>query len=241
MGLSTVEYVVDGRDDHGQPSIIARYPSIPPSELKIKDDRKLPKKRKAERRALNHRDQTRLHELFVLPVSMERAKAHREERENALKVGKEKFKTGEKDANEKVVSSSQSAEVAQPPAQITSPSTTLSSQNASNIIIWFHMILCAIFFAMALFPDFRSWIVNEVIVTVGIDGFLPPLLQIACAVSEKCMETLPLTSNIILSLYSVFGFWPLAAVLVWAIWQTWDITTFVETSFRNLVLHVTKK
>lgn len=240
MGLNRLEYVVDSRDEYGQPAIIGRYPSIQPTELKIKDDRKIPKKRRAERQALNHRDQTRLHELFVLPQSIAEAKEHREKRENALNAEIEKLKTREKDAT-KISPTSQPAEIAQAHACIALPSTILSPYNATNKIIWFYAILCAIFFSMAQFPDFRSWIVNEVVVKVCIEGLSPPLLQIVCAIGEKCMATIPLTSNIILSLYSVFGFWPLAVAFFWALLRIWDAITFIETSLRELVLHGANK
>jgi hypothetical protein len=240
MDLNGMEYVVDSRDEHGQPAIIGRYPLIPPSELKVKDDKKLPKKRRTERRALNYRDQDRLHGLFVLPQAIAEAKEHREECENALKMAKQQLKPQKnKEASENVIPTSRSAKVL--PTQAALPRTVLSSQDTSNMTIWFYAILCAIFFAMAQFPVFRSWIVTEVVVKVGIDGVLPPLLQIVCTVGEKCMEALPLTSNVVLLLYSVFGFWPLAATFVWAIWKTVDVITFVEASFRKLAVYAMKK
>ena len=96
-------------------------------------------------------------------------------------------------------------------------------------LVWLYAALCAICFMMALLPPFRKLIFREVLVKVGIDEVLAPVLGAICSIGDS----FPIVRNICSCLYNIFGFWVLAGGAFWAakwVWENRD--TFVLPSVR---------
>lgn len=304
-----MEFVVDRRDENGRPSIIGFCPIIPPSDLKRRDDKKLSRKRRAERQTLISKNQQHLENLYNLPAELENVSQKRHDTGDALrdeleKLGKERDeksakkdddsyrpsliekllaypgriteitkedekrvkiklllpralenlrKSGREPTEEaideelnKLVKEQEEEEKKKEVAQLSSaveaqtsqPSPQLeyyvTTQSDSWAMVYLSFALSGVFFLMAVFPSFRSFVIREVIVNFVIGGVAPPLLRGACVFGETFTERWPLTSFLIVSLYNVFGFWVLAAGMTWAAWNLWTVVRVVDVSTRAL-------
>jgi hypothetical protein len=218
------EYVVEARDDHGHPAIIGRSPVVPaPSPLKKLDDKKLPRKRLAERESLKQRNRQKLENLFWLPAQLQSAQQAQQEAEANRPVevqASEEVTEAEKE-NEEI-----SASFTQPPTNY-----VLVQQPQNGLqLVHVYILLTTIFFLMALLPGFRNWVVEEIVVKVFIQSVSPPLLQGACQVGENLMIACPLLCSIIISLYNLSGFWVIAAAFFWLGYRFWIIGKFIGTT-----------
>jgi hypothetical protein len=218
------EYVVEARDDHGRPAIIGRSPAVPaPSPLKKLDDKKLPRKRLAERESLKQRNRQNLESLFWLPAQLQSAQQAQQEVEANRPVevqASEEVPEPEKEKEEISSSITQS------------PTSYVSVQQPQNGLQLLHVyiLLTLILFLMALLPRFRNWVVEEIVVKIFIQSVSPPLLQWACQVGENLITACPLLCSIIISLYNLFGFWVIAAAFFWLGYRFWNIGKFIATA-----------
>jgi hypothetical protein len=219
------EYVVEARDDHGRPAIVGRIPTPPaPSPLKALDDKKLPRKRLAERESLKERNRQKLETLFWLPAQLQSAQQAQQEAEANRQPEDERSEdiTKQEKGKEEISTSS----ITQTP---TSYVVVQRPQNGLRLL-HVYIFLTSIFFLMALLPGFRSWVVEEIVVNVFIQSVSSPLLQWACQVGENLMTACPVLCSIIISLYDLFGFWVIAAAFVWLGYRFWIIGKFIGTT-----------
>jgi hypothetical protein len=240
MNTLEIEYVVDHRDEHGQPAVIRCCIPEPPSDLKTADDKRLPKKRLRERQALKQKDQAMLHTLFNLPYELERAREVRIECENALNDARNSLKEREEGKAEDVSDpqpGTSAVAVSSPPLQSVVYRPIASSPYRLHYL---YGTLCVVFFLMALFPSFREWVIREFIVKFCIDYVAPPITGYLCGLGEQFSATFPLTSHIILTLYKVFGFWGLAIGFLWFGCKLVDVISVIRMSVDALVFNAMK-
>jgi len=213
-----VEYVVEGRDEQGQPSVIGRYIPRPPSQLLIQDNKKLSRKRRKEREALKAKNQASLHQLFYLPLQHEALKEKRRSDEEELQRARERATKAEEDkgtdTNEKKESSY----------------TVVPLETGTSSMVFVYFALCVLFLAMSLFPEFRSWVAEKALKAFG-EQILPHLLQAIIPLTTTVQDKFPLTSNIILTLYRTFGGWVLVLAGCKILWIIFD---FAKELYLNL-------
>jgi hypothetical protein len=229
------EYVVEARNDHGHPTVIARAPAVAPSPLKKFDDRRLPRKRRVERDSLKSKNQNKLEELFWLPAQRELAEQAQKEHEANLRIqaeAKASVATSDKKKDEVVTSSEvQKSLIPQPSTQY-----VIVHQSNESQLVYLYIFLTATFFLMALSPSFRKWVVEEIVVKLLIELISPPFLQFACRLGEHFMVNFPVCANIMISLYDLFGFWVIAAGFLWLGYNFWDMLQFTAiTAWMNFI------
>lgn len=151
------EYVVDARDENGQPSIIGLYEVTPPSYLKMKDDKKIGKKRLRERQSFQMRNQQRLHSLYTLPSQLDRAKNELGRREmEAVETTDEK-----KPKDEISETKTENIETSQPITQgraSNDGTKTHAAKDVSSLADWWilYLVVSIFFLLMAVFPPLRK-------------------------------------------------------------------------------------
>jgi hypothetical protein len=231
------EFEVEGRDEFGQPSIIARYERLPVTR---RPDKTLSKKKLQEIEALKAKYQRKWGELYYLPLELERAKHEKEMLERELEERNKRTQRQEGLDEKKEAKSDDTPTLPVVVSEVIPPPTSLASappQQAntkvarqSNTLLYIYMASSVLFFSMALFPDFRVWFVDEVVVKFGIETLSPPLLQCSSHIGHKLMETFPLTSKLILMLHNIFGYWVLAFAVIWLGLQVRELLRFVGMS-----------
>ena len=155
------EFVVDARNEHGEPSVVGIYRVPPPSHLKLKDDKKVGKKRMKERQALKLKDQQKLQRLFTLPHQLELAKKERERRditlEDAMKAMslEEEPKSDEKGKEE--LQSDKRSTTDSKEVDIEHVIPSMYRRRSRVVGMWtLYLVLSVFFLAAAISPDLRA-------------------------------------------------------------------------------------
>jgi hypothetical protein len=225
------EYVVEARDDHGHPAVIARAPAVAPSPLKKFDDQKLPRKRRVERDLLKSKNQSKLEELFWLPVEREMAEQSQREHEANLRIqAKAQASAVAAASDEEKDEVIPPSEVQEPPISQPSSRHIIAPQSNGLQLLHLYILLTLTFFSMALFPSFRKWVVEEIVIKLFIESISPPFLHLACGFAETFMDDFPVCANIMISLYNLLGFWVIAAGFLWLGYNYWDMLRFIATT-----------
>jgi hypothetical protein len=183
-----------------------------------------------ETRELTAEDEERIKGVYLVPQALENLrKEGREPSDQALRTELLRLL---KDKKNEVAASSPS--LAAPKSETCKVGFIVPSQPGSWMAIYLSFFLSVVFFLMALFPSFRSFVIRDFIVNFLIGAVAPPLLRSACTLGEQFSERLPLISFLIVSLYNVFGFWVLAAGVTWATWNFWIVLKVTGLSIRAL-------
>jgi hypothetical protein len=211
-----MDYVVEERDENGEPSVIERVSPSPYTPWLQSYHKTIPKKQIKEQWLLKAQDQARLRHLFELPRHLEAA------REKRIEAGEALHK-----ALVKVTRQPKSVEKEEKPTSKPAPTTTVSShvvsptvsnyilkRPASNVELTLWVSLMVFFFALALSEEFQAFVVRRIIVDVLIDTIAPPLLDAACSIGEASKQSFPTASKIFFLLYTGWKIW----ATVGAIW-----------------------
>jgi hypothetical protein len=195
--------------------------------------------------SLTEEDERRLKETFLLPRALENLRKARinldDKNFNAElfaeldKLWKELMKIEEE--AEKEEKRNKASQVENQVSRVSSqPGCIISPPSNSSAFVYVLLSTSVTFFLMALFPAFRSIIIKDLVCNFFIGAVAPPLLRRAFIIGEEFTNQWPLASFLIVSLYNIFGFWVLAAAVIWALYNLWVVANVVKVSARAFAM-----
>jgi len=212
------ELEVQKRDKYGKPIVIKEVDVPEDSELVLRDNKRIGKKRLQERQALYGKYQQRWSSLYRVPKDLEEAKDVRKKAEKELE--KQLPSVEGKAASTAVV----------PYLAPHSVIEQISSQRFKDeAFVYLGLAFCVIFFALALFPALRSRVVAQINATV-----VPQMHETVWTMADLFADKLPLTSAIIKTMYNIVGFWPTVGFGVFLVYQVRDLLHVVEVAVGAL-------
>ena len=212
------ELEVQKRGKYGKPIVIKEVDVPEESELVLRNNRRIGKKRLQERQALHTKYQQRWASIYHIPKDLEKAKDVRKKAEKELE--KHVARIEEKAASRAVVT------YVAPTTVIKQTSSQRFKDEAS---VYLAVSFCVIFFALALFPALRSRVVAEINGSV-----VPHMHETVWNMTDIFADKLPLTSTIIKIMYNVVGFWPTVGLGVILLYQVRDFLHVVNVAVGAL-------
>ena len=218
--MEDIEYIVDERNEFGEPSVIEQRTATPSSYLRDKYLDAMPKKRRVEQFLLKQRDQERLKHLFNLPKLLEEARCQRVEQGQALEKALKKLSSVPDEPKKTEVGlpvskQASSPTVSSPRVTTQTPVRYIFTRGSSDTALWMWVFLSVFFFTMAYSRDSREFVTRKIIVDIIVDTIIPPLFDMACIVGKSCMEIAPIPSKIILALYYCWKVWVSVGALIY--------------------------
>jgi hypothetical protein len=230
------EFEVQKRNTKGQPSIIklVTTPDLTQEQGAYLHhfNRSVGKHRLREREVLHNKYQQEWEYLHSLPERLKAVEKERKRAEEAKKRAEEEAKEkSPKDEKESASTGALTAlvrYVSQPQPQAPSPAPLDFLRNCLLLSL---LVATVVFFLMALFPPFRSWVLHEVS-----SGSKASLSFTSRTVGSYLAEHLPLLSGIITLVCNVVGIWPILIFCGIVLRQVGEMLLLLRISAQELWL-----
>jgi|SRR5579859_1000691 len=244
------ELVVEARDEHGRAAVVASRVSTF-SEMEMQDQEKLSPARRQERMLLTHKGQKKLHDLYLQPERLRHWQQKSQELTSAVQIEEgrlqkleEKREAEEEDMLRKAEEARREAEKAQtslqeegkhsqrteetaPPMPGRPVQYLVATEVPSNAKLYIYTSFLILFILMALFPSFRQWAIEEVVMELVMETIAPRALEWLSEFGEQLLTHFPSACRALLVLNEVFGIWLLGGVLLWMVLRFGDVLKIV--------------